>query len=647
MTADLPANLRARALAVIVPGLACSSLLLGGSPAQAGVTPPAVRPGTIMLQEGDAPGGGAQVSFVGPPFVNDAGEVGFVGALDDGDNFVFVGAGVVWLGTDEMMATLDALEIRMDSNGLGSWVYAVDIDGNDGLVTDAGVFAAAGDPAPGLSMGATYTFLGNPSMTDAGELFFVVGVDDSGDGQTDFLAFYSTPDGTPGAALPIFAGGDVVDMFTIDDNNSGIDFDYAVSSDGAHRINILNMEGPGGSDSFVRVDDAFVAREQDPTGDGDNWDDFGLVSINTAGNYVFTGDTDGGGGTDEFLAYNSTIVVREGDVVDGILLPEFATDVRFVAISNLDQAVHAWEYNTPMGPRQTVFFACDAADIPGSSQVVLTTIDDSLDVDGDDIGDFTIAGLTFDQPTVSRAIGETPFVYATVTLDDGMGQFEAVVELPVSCCGNAVVNPFEECDDGNSSDTDECLSTCVAASCGDGVIQDGVEECDDGNDDDTDECPSTCADATCGDGFVLEGTEDCDDGNDDDTDDCTSACVTASCGDGFVQDGVEDCDDGNTEDGDGCEADCTLPGTVDDTGGTGGTGGGTGVDTGNGPGPSSLSDTGGFDSSGTAGETDGGSGGIALDDDGCACRADRRGPAGAVWSLLGLGLLGLARRRRA
>ena len=58
------------------------------------------------------------------------------------------------------------------------------------------------------------------------------------------------------------------------------------------------------------------------------------------------------------------------------------------------------------------------------------------------------------------------------------------------------------------------LTTCVAASCGDGFVQDGVETCDDQNEDDTDDCPSTCVTAFCGDGFVQAEVDQCDDGND-------------------------------------------------------------------------------------------------------------------------------------
>lgn len=644
-------RLRPRALAVAAPGLATLSLL---APCVAAA---AVLPGQVVLQSGDTPAAGAAVVDVGPAFVNAGGEVGFVGNLDDGDHYVFIGAGAAWLGSNDAAQVLSAVELTMDSNGLGNFVYAPDVDGIDGLYTDAGVLALVGQPAVGFPMGAVYSFHGGASMTADGAIYWVAGIDLNGDGFSDNRGFYRTPDGTAASIELLLAGGDAVDAFTLDNDASGIDFSYQVSEDGVHRIHVLNMEGPTGTDGFVWVDDVLVAREGDPTGSGDAWQAFDLVATNASGNYLFTGNTNGPFAGDEFVAYNGGIVVREGEAVAGVTLSGPAA-LRFVALSDYDQAVHAWGYTSPAGFRESVFFACDAADIAGTSQVVLTTIDDELDVDGDGAGDYTITDLTPTGPTVGRGMGETPFVYAQVALDDGMGVVtNAMIELPVSCCGNGAVNPFEECDDANADDTDDCLSTCLTATCGDGFIHTGVEECDDGNVDDTDECPTSCVPATCGDGFVHAGVEECDDGNAEDTDECLGTCVAATCGDGIVQDGVEECDDGLPDDDTECLADCTLPLPPGSTGGesTGGTGAGTGLDDtagegsggaseSGGPGPGSLSA--GSGSSGGESETDTDTAGAAGDDGGCSCRTDAPRSAGLVWMGLGLLGLGLARRRR-
>ncbi|MCY1008558.1 DUF4215 domain-containing protein [Nannocystis pusilla] len=144
------------------------------------------------------------------------------------------------------------------------------------------------------------------------------------------------------------------------------------------------------------------------------------------------------------------------------------------------------------------------------------------------------------------------------------------------------------CDDGNKVDTDACLKTCVAASCGDGFVRAGVETCDDAGE--SASCDGDCTPAMCGDGVVnmtaqeacdgmgesmtcdadctpamcgdgkLNKTagEACDDGNAVDTDACLTDCKAAKCGDGVVQAGVEACDDGNMIDDDACSNTCEV-----------------------------------------------------------------------------------------
>jgi cysteine-rich repeat protein len=77
-------------------------------------------------------------------------------------------------------------------------------------------------------------------------------------------------------------------------------------------------------------------------------------------------------------------------------------------------------------------------------------------------------------------------------------------------CGDGQVNlDGEECDDGNSSNVDGCLNTCLVATCGDGYVWPAHEECDDGNASDEDGCLSTCELAACGDGHLWLGHEEC------------------------------------------------------------------------------------------------------------------------------------------
>jgi cysteine-rich repeat protein len=162
----------------------------------------------------------------------------------------------------------------------------------------------------------------------------------------------------------------------------------------------------------------------------------------------------------------------------------------------------------------------------------------------------------------------------------------------VTCtsCGDGVVQPGEECDDGNGIDDDDCRNDCTIPVCGDGILDDG-ETCDppgspaggNGNN-----CDSDCT--VCGDS-IVDADEECDDGNAIDDDDCRNDCTIPVCGDGIVDgqdgetcdppgspaggngnncdsdctvcgDGVvdagEECDDGNGLNTDGCRNDCTI-----------------------------------------------------------------------------------------
>ncbi|PLX21916.1 hypothetical protein C0584_01095 [Candidatus Parcubacteria bacterium] len=166
--------------------------------------------------------------------------------------------------------------------------------------------------------------------------------------------------------------------------------------------------------------------------------------------------------------------------------------------------------------------------------------------------------------------------------DDCDGDIDALDSdcTPLPGCGNGVLDPGEDCDDGNTSNGDGCNISCLYT-CGDGFVS-PPEECDDANSVDGDGCNTDSNNClhTCGDGSLDSG-EECDDGNSIDGDGCNtltascsyvcgdgscSAAESASgscpgdctlppvCGNGVVESG-EDCDDGNTVDGDGCNTD--------------------------------------------------------------------------------------------
>lgn len=162
--------------------------------------------------------------------------------------------------------------------------------------------------------------------------------------------------------------------------------------------------------------------------------------------------------------------------------------------------------------------------------------------------------LTFDTggeyTTVVGTTDDTDSGMTTEAMSSSGGEEEKL-------CGNGVIDLGEECDDGNDSNNDRCLNSCIINVCGDGFIREGKEECDDSNDDPHDHCKNDCSHNVCGDGYVLEGIEECDDANTLNSDACLGNCKAASCGDNYVWEGYEACDDGvNDGEYNGCSPDC-------------------------------------------------------------------------------------------
>ncbi|HWP06683.1 MAG TPA: DUF4215 domain-containing protein, partial [Polyangiaceae bacterium] len=93
---------------------------------------------------------------------------------------------------------------------------------------------------------------------------------------------------------------------------------------------------------------------------------------------------------------------------------------------------------------------------------------------------------------------------------DSMG-IDDIVLTPQNGCGDGVAAGAEDCDDGNTVNTDGCTNACTQAVCGDDIVRTSVEQCDGtvccGAPNTANECKrltgTTCPGGTCNNGTCV------------------------------------------------------------------------------------------------------------------------------------------------
>jgi len=339
-------------------------------------------------------------------------------------------------------------------------------------------------------------------------------------------------DGTPGSMQHALGPGDVIDGHTIESVREEID------ARGAHRI--VRFDDTEDVEHLL-VDDAVVIDEDaDIPGMDLPWGTVEAVSINDDGRYAF-----GGGHPNydvlQYVAVDGQIVVTAEETIDGVELA--GANIMNVEIDGEGRLVHHWRYPDPDDEPEALMYTCNAG-AAGTESLVLLQTGDLIEVQGEPGGTITVNG--FAERYQGDMLGDPDAIVVQVEGQRNGELVDAMVRVAVECCGNGNTDPSEACDDANGDETDECLSTCEAASCGDGFVHAGVETCDDGNTEDGDGCSSTCEvedDDSGDDGLDDGGTDGGDDGGSDGADD-----------DGPGGDDDDDDDDDGPEDGGGDES---------------------------------------------------------------------------------------------
>ena len=363
------------ALVSAISGLAITSIASAG-----------VVDATIHLAEGD-PLDGSTIDILNSPFTNSLGQIGLVAGLADGRRAVMLDGVAIFTSDDALPDSLTGGEGTMGIGDNGEFIYSPSFNGDDAVYGEIGLIARDNDPAIDFTAGFNNTFHSRPRMLPDGSSYWVSGTNDGMGGTSTQNRIVYLRNAGSGNIFGILRAGDNLGGAIVAPAG-GIDFDNAISDDGQQFLWIFNdvLAGSTAADGTLAINNTVIAREGGPSGGGDNWDNFDQTSINNAGDSIFSGDTDGATTVDEFIAYNGQIVLRENDSVGGGILDG---SVDAVSISNDGTAAFIWELALGGGLNETLFYASDASDIPGTV-VRVVSVGDSLDTDGDGLGDLTV-----------------------------------------------------------------------------------------------------------------------------------------------------------------------------------------------------------------------------------------------------------------
>jgi hypothetical protein len=205
-------------------------------------------------------------------------------------------------------------------------------DGEDGLdsVWFGDVIVAIEEEPYPHQDGWFWRFGSRPGVTRDGIPYFVGGITDVQGGSTQVRGLFYGIDGAP-----IVIGGMAIGGLPdpVSTNTSAVGFDFRFSAYGTHYIAEVQTDtGDFNTDNHIVMDQAVVLAGGMPMSEsgmvpeeigglpGESWDNWDYLGVTENGDWMVTGDTDAATDQDEFLVVNGQIILREGDLVDGMML---------------------------------------------------------------------------------------------------------------------------------------------------------------------------------------------------------------------------------------------------------------------------------------------------------------------------------------
>ncbi|XOV68508.1 MAG: T9SS type A sorting domain-containing protein [Fluviicola sp.] len=367
------------------------------------------------------------------PTMNSNGTVAVVGrstvAVDD---FIFVFDSIFFKSSDLTSPILDPMANQCGIDDMNNVMFMGDDEFSEEVIyhSSLGQIIREEDPAPGYPIGTVINILYRPMMLSNGWMYFVASVDEDNNGSTDSRAIYQvSPTGI--ISLLYTSTNALVSGEVLSPGSTGYDFDFDISESQAQSIAVVDLNtGSTADDGGVMVNGFLVLQENDPIDVTENFDNFDMVKINSNGDYIITGDSDGPVGTDEYIILNGTVQVREGDVIDGYPLTSAAT-VQGVDINDNGDFIYHWA----TAGIEEYLFSGNINDPGGlaSAKMVLKRYD-TLDVNGDYEWDYVITDFDATFSYRGYELKDTNVLYMNVNLEDTSGNVrEAIIKIDPFC----------------------------------------------------------------------------------------------------------------------------------------------------------------------------------------------------------------------
>lgn len=321
----------------------------------------------------------------------------------------------------------DAGNVCYSASGTGG-----PVGGFDSVWVNSTPIAVEGDPSS--VSGMFWRFASRPGITADGKPYFVGGITSTSGGSTENRGLFFGPTGT----AVILGGQSLTGLpFALDTAASNPSFDYRYSSLGNHYIAEVDMNTGSTSDDGAMIIDGVglmaggsLVREGDLVpvsigGDGvEAWDNFDFTGINEAGSWFFTGDTDGSSSTDEIVVRDGTIILREGQTVDGLVLNG---SIEGAFMNEAGDLALIWDVDTVGGNVEVLIVNGSIALMEG----------DEVDFDNDGLVDAGVL-LTNFTGISALTLDANRNAYFTADFDDnGAGDVEGFFKLPCNagCTG--------------------------------------------------------------------------------------------------------------------------------------------------------------------------------------------------------------------